>query len=371
MAMLLAVASGTFAETAQEAALANGKQVVDKASAFLKSKQNADGGFQQSDREPPAVSAMAMRVLAQNPAEGPQAESVQKAVKWILTMQKDDGGFYRDQIPTYNTAIIVSALAHLKDPNLKPNLAKAAAFLKSTQIANGGETSTTFGGWNYGGQRGGMVDVSNTATALEALKDAGLSSDDVAYQNAVKFLAKLQNNSETNPQKWAGNDGGFIYNPGKNGEGSSSAGEVAMPDGRKMPKSYGSMTYAGLKSYIYAGLKKDDPKVKAAWGWITNNWTVDENPGMPADRGQAGVFYYYHTFSAALDAYDEPVVTDAKGATHDWRVELLARLAKIQKEDGSFTGGKEWMENNAMIATTLATLAAQQALRDLAEHPAK
>ena len=40
------------------------------------------------------------------------------------------------------------------------------------------------------------------------------------------------------------------------------------------------MTYAGLKSMMYAGLGKDDPRVKAAWGWIQKNYTVDENPGL-------------------------------------------------------------------------------------------
>lgn len=366
MAMLLAVPTAR-AQSPEE----TGKKVVDKASKYLLSRQKPDGSFQQGDREPPAVSAMAMRVLAQNSEYGPQSAEVQKTVKWLLALQKEDGGFYRDMLANYNTAIIVSALAQIKDPKLQPHLQKAAAFLKAGQTI-GDADEPEFGGWNYGGLRGGMVDVSNTATVLEALHDAGLKPDDPAYQNAIKFLSKLQNNSETNPSAWAGNDGGFIYNPGRNGEGHSSAGEVVLPDGRKMPRSYGSMTYAGLKSYIYAGLKKDDPRVKAAVGWITNNWTLDANPGMgEGEKGLSGVFYYYHTFAAGLDAYDEPVITDANGTKHDWRQELLTKLASLQKTDGSFQGTKQWMEDNSMIATTLATLAAQQALKDLAEHPAK
>ena len=34
-------------------------------------------------------------------------------------------------------------------------------------------------------------------------------------------------------------------------------------------RSYASMTYAGLKSMIYAGLDRDDPRVKAALDYIT------------------------------------------------------------------------------------------------------
>ena len=44
------------------------------------------------------------------------------------------------------------------------------------------------------------------------------------------------------------------------------------------------MTYAGLKSMIYAGVKHDDPRVKAAYEWIQKHYTLDENPGMGAQR---------------------------------------------------------------------------------------
>ena len=33
------------------------------------------------------------------------------------------------------------------------------------------------------------------------------------------------------------------------------------------------MTYSGLKSMIYAGLTKDDPRVKAAVQWIRSTTT--------------------------------------------------------------------------------------------------
>ena len=58
------------------------------------------------------------------------------------------------------------------------------------------------------------------------------------------------------------------------------------------------MTYAGLKSMIYAGLTADDPRVKAAYDYITKHYTLDENPGL----GQQGLYYYYQTFAKALAA---------------------------------------------------------------------
>jgi squalene-hopene/tetraprenyl-beta-curcumene cyclase len=109
------------------------------------------------------------------------------------------------------------------------------------------------------------------------------------------------------------------------------------------------MTYAGLKSFIYAGLTKDDQRVKAAWDWITKNWSLDENPGMrlgKPEQAQQGLYYYYHTLARALNAYDQPTITDPQGNTHDWRIELIAKLKSLQREDGSWAGDKRWMEDN-------------------------
>ena len=70
----------------------------------------------------------------------------------------------------------------------------------------------------------------------------------------------------------------------------------ATPDGGL--RSYGSMTYAGLKSMIYCGAGPEDPRVKAATKWIKDHYTLAENPGM----GQQGLYYYYQTMSKALAA---------------------------------------------------------------------
>ena len=48
------------------------------------------------------------------------------------------------------------------------------------------------------------------------------------------------------------------------------------------------MTYAGLKTFLFAGEGKEDPRVKAAIGWIKRHYTLDENPRQK----DAGLFYY-------------------------------------------------------------------------------
>ncbi len=62
--------------------------------------------------------------------------------------------------------------------------------------------------------------------------------------------------------------------------GDSKAGFVELADGTRVPRSYGSMTYALLKCYVFAGLPKDDPRLQAAFEWCQRNYTLDVNPGF-------------------------------------------------------------------------------------------
>jgi squalene-hopene/tetraprenyl-beta-curcumene cyclase len=275
----------------------------------------------------------------------------------------------------------VSALAAAENPEFKPRIDRAVAYLKGLQWTEktgpgpkgekvADKSNPWYGGTGYG--RHGRPDGSNTQLAMDALHDAGLKPDDPGFQAALVFMQRMQNRSESNDQPWAGDDGGAVYTPANKGE--SMAGEYTGPDGKRMLRSYGSMTYAMLKSYMYAGLKKDDPRVKAAWDWITKNWTLDENPGMRnagPENADHGLYYYYHTLARALNAYDEPVVTDPKGAKHDWRVELIEKLGSLQKPDGSWTGDARWMEQKPTLVTSYVVLALQEAIEDLKEHPAK
>jgi squalene-hopene/tetraprenyl-beta-curcumene cyclase len=120
-------------------------------------------------------------------------------------------------------------------------------------------------------------------------------------------------------------------------------------------RSLGGMTYAGLKSFLYAGVDKEDKRVKAALNWIRKHYTLDENPGM----GQAGLYYYYHTFGKAMDALGEDQFADADGKKHDWRKELFEALKKRQRDDGSWINekDKQFGEASPELATAFAMLA--------------
>ena len=114
------------------------------------------------------------------------------------------------------------------------------------------------------------------------------------------------------------------------------------------------MTYAGLKSMIYAGVGPEDPRVKAAYEWVQKHYSLNENPGM----GNNGLYYYYHTFAKALDAIGEDHLVDDEGVEHAWRQELFDQLAASQADDGSWLNeNQRWLEGDPNLVTGYALLA--------------
>jgi squalene-hopene/tetraprenyl-beta-curcumene cyclase len=212
------------------------------------------------------------------------------------------------------------------------------------------KSDVRYGGADYGPSKK-RPDLSNTQFLVDALKTLGAKDDDPNIQKALIFVSRCQNlESPYNQTPLAAkvNDGGFIYTVA--GGGSSPAGNTANGGLR----SYGSMTYAGLKSMIYAGLTAKDPRVKAASEWIRNHYTVEENPGL----GQQGLFYYFDTFAKTLSVLKVDHFEDAAGQKHDWRKELAEQLFHLQQQNGSWLNPKErWLEGDPNLATAYALLA--------------
>jgi squalene-hopene/tetraprenyl-beta-curcumene cyclase len=377
-AILIASYSGAgAAENTDPAQLA--QSTADKALAFLKSQQKPDNGW-QDEADPPGVTALVLRAFLADDKYDADQPFLEKGFDKLLSYQMGSGGIYKDTLACYNTAIAISALASSKEAEYRSAMIKGLDYLRTLQwsdkiqgvpneVTVASDKDFKYGGFGYG--KRARPDLSNTQMALDALHDAGVKPDDPAFQAALKFATRCQNFSETNDQPWAGDDGGFVYTPADGGN--SPAGEYTGVGGRRMLRSYGSMTYAGLKSMIYAGLSHDDPRVKAAWDWISRNFTVDENPGMSAlgpENAQGGLYYYFYTMARALNAYGQPVIVDPPGGKHDWRIALIQKIAALQRPDGSFIGQRKWMEDNPVLVTAYTVIALEQAKQDLKQHPA-
>ncbi|MGI9239183.1 MAG: hypothetical protein ACR2RV_00190, partial [Verrucomicrobiales bacterium] len=166
------------------------------------------------------------------------------------------------------------------------------------------------------------------------------------------FVQSCQHNPETNEGDWVSTDpkdrGGMVYFPGK----SMSEEEIAE-GGKVLLRSYGSMSYAGLLSFIYADLEKDDPRVAACLDWLEKNFTVDENPGM----GQEGLYYYFNTMAKGLSVAGIDKITTADGKKINWRVQLAKKFFNEQAADGSWQNANgRWWEADPILVTSYAIL---------------
>jgi len=348
---LLCVSSGLESAKAADPAAIRGS--IAKASEYLaRQGQAADGSF--SAQAGPAITALAVAALVRSgtPIEAPV---VTRGLQALLSFQNADGGIHPPNSPVanYETSIAVLALTACNaDGRYDKEIAAAKAFVAGIQWDGGegpGPSDPAYGGAGYGKKN--RPDLSNTSFLIEALRTAGTSADDPAIQRALVFVSRTQNlegPSNTLPFPAKNPDGGFYYTPAAGGE--SQAGTT--PEGGL--RSYGSMTYAGLKSMIFAGLGRDDPRVKAAIGWLSKHYTFAENPGM----GDAGLYYYFHTAAKALDVLGEETFTDASGLQHAWRSELADVLIARQQADGSWVNeNPRWMEGDPNLVTSYALLA--------------
>lgn len=325
---------------------------LDRATSYLVAQQKPDGNFENHA----GIAALAASALVRQPGPGKETSrpTVNRTLDYLRTLAKPDGGIYQKDIPHYVTAVAVMALVAGGRPEDQPLVANAKTYLASRLLDEGeGVTRDNkfyggmgYGGTGYAGTSDGMADIVSLEYGLRALKDAGMDDKDPAWRRAIEFLQRTQNLKETNDQKWAGNDGGFVYYPGR-----SMASETA---------SYGAGTYAGLLSYSWANLSKLDPRVQATLKWVRNNYTVDENPGV----GQRTVYYYYMVFAKALQAVGEDVIVDAKGVGHNWREDLGRKLLALQKPEGYWVNtDPSEMQNNKVLVTAFTMQAIEAILQ--------
>ncbi len=351
------------------------RAAINRGMDWLVARQAADGSWSNPDF--PALTALPLWALVQSGSA--ETAAVDRAVAHILSSVNPDGSICRTPreikkgggLCNYNTAIAMVALNAVGRPELVPVVQKARTVIAGTQHKG---DDTYEGGMGYDPSTGRpYADLSNSYMAYEAmrltenvedLRKDGDARADLDWAAAQKFVQRVQNLPGSNDQPWASDDpeerGGFAYKPD-----SSMAGAVTNADGTIRLRSYGSMTYAGLLSFIYAKVDKDDERVKSAFDWSAKHFTLEENPGM----GLQGLFYFYHVLSKALAAHGSEVIVKADGTRIAWREELIKKLISLQMIEADGTGywvnsEGRWWEADPVLVTSYALLALEIALPD-------
>jgi squalene-hopene/tetraprenyl-beta-curcumene cyclase len=323
---------------------------------YLRTRGQAeDGSFSGKVGVGPTGLVVSALLSSGVPAEDPM---VQKGLGFLEKHVQKTGGIHKDDSLHRNYDTCIAMVAFSKASKQLPGkkdyveiVANAERFVRGIQLDEGegrDPSDLDYGGAGYGSHR--RPDLSNTAYLVDALHQLGYGEEDESMKKALDFVSRCQNlESPYNDSPHAAkiNDGGFYYTVANGGE--TKAGKT--PNGGL--RSYGSMTYAGLKSMIYAGLDSDDPRVKAAKSFLQENYSLTENPGM----GQEGLFYYYHTMAKALDALGGETFKDSSGKEHAWKSQLRAKLAELQQPDGSWVNPTtRWMEGDPNLVSAYALL---------------
>ena len=317
---------------------------VDKGLRFLRGKQEQNGSYGNHV----GLTSMALLAFLESHRDYKVDEGpfISGALTWLVSHAREDGAITGDATPTYNTALAIMALHAADAKKYAAQISAGQAFLvkfQSDEDQKYKKTDKFYGGIGYGGDE--RPDLSNLQYALDALKRTDYDPKSDVWSKAQLFVTRCQNRSESNDQGWAGDDGGFVYAPEQSPAGGT--------------KSYGSMGFAGLKSLIFTHAKKDDPRVKAAWGWIQKNYDFNQHPGM----GTTSYFYYLQTAASALEAYGEEAVPDEKGRKRSWRSDLLTKLISLQRADGSWLNDNpKYWEGNPLLATARAIISINHAV---------
>ncbi|NLG36302.1 MAG: terpene cyclase/mutase family protein, partial [Lentisphaerae bacterium] len=350
----------------QQETAAAGRAAMERGSAWLAAQQQPEGYWSIPDT--PALTGLSMWALQQTDPVA-YSDSINRALVFLLTSVQEDGSIWRTPavqrkgggLANYNTAVCMAALHSLGRRELIPVIQNARTYLSKMQYLG---DEVYHGGMGYDADENrAYADLSNSYMAYEAmrltqdvedLRQAGDPRADLDWEAAREFLDQIQNLPGVNTNAWVSDNeddrGGFAYSPGAGASRTNEEGRVTL-------RSYGSMTYAGLLSLIYAEVDSRDVRVQSAKDWAARHWSLEENPGM----GQEGLYYFFNVLAKSLDVMGDDILTRPDGTQVSWREEVIQRLIDLQQPDGSWVNeNNRWWEAdpNLVTAYTLLTLAA-------------
>jgi hypothetical protein len=313
---------------------------LQRAAEYLWAQQADDGGFHSATygllRSGQSLTPFVLDTLLTVPESvmPGRPAAVDRALEFIRKHTNVDGALGQmdetaADYPNYATALAVSVFVKAARNGRRQDIMPMVAHLLLQQFteAHGWKPNyAPYGAWGMGGPvyeppDTGHVDLSMTRYVLEALRQAGLTSNDPAIAKALVYINRSQNN-----------DGGFYFsavNPDIN-----KAGEV---NGNFI--SYGTATADGLLALRAAGVPENDERIVKAIAWLKNHHRPERAPGFEGTAREAwgnGLRFYYAS-AISKCALGLPVTLPPQAA------------------DGSFANENKMVkEDDPLIATTFA-----------------
>lgn len=161
---------------------------------FLARTQLADGSWPDKPYggEPAVVSLCAISMLAHGdePNFGPYAETIKKALDFVLKQMSKETGYIGRSMYNhgFSTLFLAEAYGMVEDPRIGPALENAVRLIIQSQEKNPG------GAWRYSPE---SQDADTTVTgaqmvALFAARNAGIAVKQEAIQKGLNFFARCQ-----------------------------------------------------------------------------------------------------------------------------------------------------------------------------------
>jgi hypothetical protein len=327
-----------------------GNEQVSKGLTWLRQHQNTDGSWTYTGRISESnvglTSMAAACFLNYGLAENDDLDLC-RALNWICEHQNEDGSITTGTYHIYDTSLAIMALVAAQKSDYYEDIREAVDYLLVNQNrAETGypESNKYYGGWSYGPWLPDWADLSNSQFVLFALHYAEnvIANDTLVpaevWDRAEVFVQRCQNREASNPNWNFYDDGGFIYQPGS----------TIWAGGQ----SYASITAAGLWGLFTCGIGESDGRVQDAWGWIENNYYLNQNYPI----GSLFNYYYAYSLAKACVLWN---VEEING--HDWYQEMSELAVNYQQADGHWPG-TDPSEEPDIVATCWALLALESKL---------
>ena len=258
---------------------------------FLVATQETNGSWADSQNNVGIVGLAVLAILAhgEDPNVGPYADTVRKALDYLLGQANTDTGYIGRSMYNHGFATLALAEAYgqVDDDRLAPALQKAVALIVASQAKN------PTGAWRYSPQSNDADTTVSGAimVALFAARNAGIDVPDEVFAKAIGFYKRMQS-----PE-----DGGFGY---------------TSPGGSNSPR-----TAIGV---LVLALAKDreSEMYRKAFHWLKQNQDANVNYHQ----------YYYLYYAAQAFFHSDPESWRA------WNTANIKTLMSTQGTNGSWTG---------------------------------
>lgn len=299
------------------------EEAIERGLAFLDGIQNADGSWSlqrqgtqvvlRSDSAATGLSLLAFQGAGYTHKQHQYADTVSRALQFLIQNQRDDGDLYRAENPLsdrnvafYSHGIAALALCEAygmtQDPELREPAQRSLNFIADTQ-------HRSRGGWRYTPQV--SSDTSVTGWMMMALKSGELSGLDVSettYEGIQRWLSIAQA-SPDQPDR-------YRYNPYAPNTPTQRHGRRPTP----------TMTAVGMLMRMYSGWRRESPAMRSAADYLLE---YPPQMGTPTSPQRDGYYWYYATqvmFHMGGEYWNQ------------WNQDLNSVLLDSQLDSGTYAG---------------------------------